>query len=73
MYNSCRGIKTVSALKADFSAKVRECVTSLSFLHWFVSNEPVFGHRVLVLEEGKAEELEMKQKGKDEKKTSFCV
>lgn len=71
MYNSCRGIRTVSVLKADFSAKVRECVTSLGFLHWFVSNEPVFGHKVLVPEERKAEELEMKQKGKDEKQTSF--
>lgn len=58
-------------LKADFSGKVRECVTSLGFLHWFVSNEPVFGHKVLVPEERKAEELETKQKGKDENKTSF--
>lgn len=56
MYNSCRGIRTVSVLKADFSAKVRECVTSLGFLHWFVSKEPVFGHKVLVPEERKAEE-----------------
>lgn len=43
-------------LKADFSGKVRECVTSLGFLHWFVSNKPVFGHKVLVPEERKAEE-----------------
>lgn len=49
-------------LKTDFSAKVRECVTSLGFLHWFVSNEPVFGHKVLVPEERTAEELEKKQK-----------
>lgn len=62
MYNSCRGITTVSALKTDFSTKVRECVTSLAFLHWFVSNEPVFGHKVLVPEERTAEELEKKQK-----------
>lgn len=49
MYNSCRGIRTVRALKADFSAKVRgECVTSPGFLCWFVSHEPVFGHQVLV-------------------------
>lgn len=40
-------------LKADFSVKVRECVTSLGFLHWFMSNELVFGHKVLVPEEKK--------------------
>lgn len=49
-------------MKADFSAKVRECVTSPGFLHWFVSNEPVFGHKVLVPEEKKGRELEMRQK-----------
>lgn len=41
-------------LKADFSGKVRECVTSLGFLRWVMSNEPVFGNKVLVSEERKA-------------------
>lgn len=41
-------------LKADFSVKVRECVTSLGFLHWFMSKELVFGHTVLVPEEKKS-------------------
>lgn len=40
-------------LKADFSVKVRECVTSPGFLHWFMSNKPVFGHKVLVPQEKK--------------------
>lgn len=70
MYNSCRGIRTVSGLNADFSAKVKESVTSLGFLRWFVSNEPVFGRRVLVPEEGKVEELEIKHQGKEENQTS---
>lgn len=38
-------------LKADLSVKGRECVTSPCFLHWFMSNAPVFGHHVLVLED----------------------
>lgn len=54
-------------LKADLSVKVRECVTSLCFLRWFMSNAPVFGHHVLVLEDETVESQREERREKERK------